>query len=495
MIKMAVSPRGNTNTYNAHQDASYLLASIDGPDGLPDTADDSAFAYGDGGRLVATTRNGVTQLLSHNAAGQLTGVSTIIGSGPDTSYRYDPLGQRTGSTDDQGVEHSFLLAPAAQRLGAGPLDVSVQHLATDGSGGVQAGWVYAGENPILRFDASNNVEYYLEDASDSIAALVNSAGAAVAEYAYDGFGNLLDGSDEPVSDAGGDFGFHAAWLDPDTGLYNMRARSYDPQTGRFTSPDPAIPVDQTPETFQPYVFANNNPHLYSDPTGGFTVVEVNVTEAIQSNLRALKGKVVRQAVNYAKDEIREAIGVKLREALQSLVPLNVSKPVNSPGVPEWLDFAVKTLESLKGVLHVAHWLWIEVPIWARDGEPYGDGLNVGQSTRDTLTGIIQAGGYTPPGVAVPDYLIRTGAPTNRSSDPTWIIGDFKLSAQELVTHYVGSAAKQRSQWEAITRHARNYGIRTSVFITWNPATKASLSKLAREGLLEGELVFVVSLRP
>ncbi|MEZ6073129.1 MAG: hypothetical protein R3C10_23395 [Pirellulales bacterium] len=145
--------------------------------------------------------------------------------------------------------------------------MSVQHLATDGSGGVQAGWVYAGENPILRFDASNSVEYYLEDASDSIAALVDSGGVKTAEYAYDGFGNILDGSDDPVSDAGGDFGLHAAWLDPDTGLYDMRGGRTIPKRGGFTAPDPAEPNPQAPETYRPYTFANNNPHLFSDPTG------------------------------------------------------------------------------------------------------------------------------------------------------------------------------------------------------------------------------------
>ncbi|MEZ6073134.1 MAG: RHS repeat-associated core domain-containing protein [Pirellulales bacterium] len=256
-----------TYDYIADEDAKYLLASIDGPGG-----DDSMFMYDDGGRLKVMTRESVPYVFAHNAAGQVTSVMKIGQTVTTSTNGYDPLGQRTSSTEANGTTvHKLPRRPCCTAIGAGPLDVSVQHLATDGSGGVQAGWVYAGENPILRFDASNNVKYYLEDASDSIAALVDSGGVKTAEYAYDGFGNLIDGSPAPSGPAGGDFGFHAAWLDPDTGLYHMRARSYDPETGRFTSPDPARPVDQAPETFQPYVFANNNSHLFSDPTGALAL--------------------------------------------------------------------------------------------------------------------------------------------------------------------------------------------------------------------------------
>ena len=60
--------------------------------------------------------------------------------------------------------------------------------------------------------------------------------------------------------------------------------------------------------------------------------------------------------------------------------------------------------------------------------------------------------------------------------------------------YVQPGAKKYSQWQAITRYARNFGIRTAIFITWNPTRKAQLAKLAKEGIKKGELVFVISLR-
>jgi RHS repeat-associated protein len=60
------------------------------------------------------------------------------------------------------------------------------------------------------------------------------------------------------------------WLnkiaDTDTGLTYLGARYYDPLTSRFISPDPLMnPMD--PRTLDAYMYANNNPGAFSDPTG------------------------------------------------------------------------------------------------------------------------------------------------------------------------------------------------------------------------------------
>jgi RHS repeat-associated protein len=60
------------------------------------------------------------------------------------------------------------------------------------------------------------------------------------------------------------------WLnkiaDTDTGLTYLGARYYDPLVSRFVSPDPLMnPMD--PRTLDAFMYANNNPVLFSDPTG------------------------------------------------------------------------------------------------------------------------------------------------------------------------------------------------------------------------------------
>ena len=51
-----------------------------------------------------------------------------------------------------------------------------------------------------------------------------------------------------------------------TTLTYMQARYYDPVAGRFLSVDP---VAASPESFNRYWYANNNPYKYIDPEGRF----------------------------------------------------------------------------------------------------------------------------------------------------------------------------------------------------------------------------------
>ena len=55
--------------------------------------------------------------------------------------------------------------------------------------------------------------------------------------------------------------------DPDLGLYYLRARYYNPATGRFLSRDPedGKPVD--PKTLHKYLYADGDPVNAKDPTG------------------------------------------------------------------------------------------------------------------------------------------------------------------------------------------------------------------------------------
>jgi len=93
--------------------------------------------------------------------------------------------------------------------------------------------------------------------------LTNTLGSVVSVgemqqfFDYDPFGNALGG--RPASP----FGFAGKRFDTESGLYNNRARYFDPISGRFTQPDPLGAID-SPNL---YLYARNNPTTHTDPSG------------------------------------------------------------------------------------------------------------------------------------------------------------------------------------------------------------------------------------
>jgi RHS repeat-associated protein len=51
------------------------------------------------------------------------------------------------------------------------------------------------------------------------------------------------------------------------GLYDYRARYYDPALGRFIQPDPLVPDPANPQSLNRYAYVLNNPMRYTDPSG------------------------------------------------------------------------------------------------------------------------------------------------------------------------------------------------------------------------------------
>jgi len=151
---------------------------------------------------------------------------------------------------------------------------------TDATGSVLASYVFAGEHPISRITAGGAVEYYLQDAMGSVIGMADAAGSSAATIKYDAFGNVTAASGSAAaipSSVGTDFRYHGMQLDAATGLYHVRARTYDARTGRFTSRDPVDGITMEPERNHPYAYGNSNLHVWTDPSGAmFSVVHVSI---------------------------------------------------------------------------------------------------------------------------------------------------------------------------------------------------------------------------
>ena len=59
--------------------------------------------------------------------------------------------------------------------------------------------------------------------------------------------------------------------DTETGLYYLQSRYYDPVTCRFINADSYISTSDDIDGFNMFAYCNNNPVIFSDPTGNHAV--------------------------------------------------------------------------------------------------------------------------------------------------------------------------------------------------------------------------------
>jgi len=83
----------------------------------------------------------------------------------------------------------------------------------------------------------------------------------------------------------------------------LRARYYNPLNGLFNRMDPYSGNMQDPQSLHKYAYVHNNPVNNIDPTGMFSIGEINITSAIRSSLQNIGGYLntiskIKRTVDY-----------------------------------------------------------------------------------------------------------------------------------------------------------------------------------------------------
>jgi RHS repeat-associated protein len=105
--------------------------------------------------------------------------------------------------------------------------------------------------------------FYGYDGGGNVRQLTNTAGAVTDSYEYDAYGNEFTVSGTTPNE----FMYRGEEFDSDLGLYYLRARYYNPVTGRFMSRDPEDGEPTNPRTLHKYLYAGGDPVNALDPTG------------------------------------------------------------------------------------------------------------------------------------------------------------------------------------------------------------------------------------
>jgi RHS repeat-associated protein len=237
------------------------------------SAGTSGYAYDDNGNLTGLSVGGQTTAFVYDGANRLVRSTT---GGAVTDYEYDADGNRVLKSDAAGDVRYVL----DTRNNTGVAQVLEERRA----GSLLARYTYG----LARLSQNRGglVSHYHTDGLGSVRALTDVFAAVTDTYVYDAYGNQVAATgttENPYRFAGEPF-------DPNVGFYYLRARYYDPATGRFVSMDPAAGDPQSPLSLHRYLYANDNPVNFVDPTGRFTLIEVNVSLSIQSTIRSIYTK-------------------------------------------------------------------------------------------------------------------------------------------------------------------------------------------------------------
>jgi RHS repeat-associated protein len=367
--------------------------------------------------------------------------------------------------------------------------------------------VYLGTQPILRFESvgSSSRVYYLEDGIGSVIGLAPQGSPDTSNTTrlfYNGFGSTRStNGPAPTIPSGteGDFRFHAAWWESATHFYHMRAREYDPRTGRFLSRDTHDGEFRTVESRNPYNYGFATPTVYSDPTGHFSLIEINLTGAINTTLQTLRTVAVNYSKNKATEKIVDSFANVAYQQLELLFPgLSSIRALFAEGPGK----AGEKLESMLGQAvcnrlptFVRENMWLG-PAVARDGDPVSDGLGC------TLHFLAPKKGTGKAGVARPDFILSPTGPSDLpfgGYEKAYLIGDIKLSGQQLYSQYIADGAERTGQGLAIVNFAaRHSQTRIVLFLTIYPGNKSDLAKFKtsvfRRALKKGVIIFVLSAR-
>ncbi|MDB9412849.1 RHS repeat-associated core domain-containing protein [Microcystis aeruginosa CS-567/02] len=99
--------------------------------------------------------------------------------------------------------------------------------------------------------------------------MTGNNGSVIVEYDYDAYGNLT----RKVGDADNNYLFAGEQFDEAVDGYYLRARYYDPNTGRFASVDPFEGYNNQPIILHDYLYAGVNPVNAIDPSGEVSLLE------------------------------------------------------------------------------------------------------------------------------------------------------------------------------------------------------------------------------
>lgn len=216
-------------------------------------AGDTHFFYDASGNLIKKTAKEKEIIFGYDAIGRL--IFYYDGKNQVT-FAYDGENRRISKTVN-GEKTSFINDPVAS--------LSRVLLEKDKQGKTTKRYVY-GFSRLFENELSDTQFFLYDHPGKSVSLLANKNQKIIESYQYDAFG-----AKNEENHLRNFYGYVGEEYDQETGLIYLRNRYYDPELGRFISPDSVLGILGDPQTLNPYVYVRNNPINYIDPSGLYSI--------------------------------------------------------------------------------------------------------------------------------------------------------------------------------------------------------------------------------
>ena len=226
-------------------------------------------------QLSKLTVNGVEEVFEYNSIGLPTKYRNedviwdkrnLLADYKNVLFTYDGTGMRLAKStyveiiDDDGTKRREI-------TGTTTFDYDGDRLLSESRNGAIIRYIY-GASGMLGFVYNNSNYYFVRNLQGDVTRIVDTNNQIFAQYTYDAWGNCTIVSETNGIGTLNAIRYRGYYFDSETGLYYLQTRYYDPEIGRFISPDSTKYLD--PETLgglNLYAYCNNNPVMYADPSG------------------------------------------------------------------------------------------------------------------------------------------------------------------------------------------------------------------------------------
>ncbi len=137
--------------------------------------------------------------------------------------------------------------------------------------------------------------FYGYDGKGSVRQLYNEYGYVTDTYDYDAFGNLIHHTGSTFNN----YQYTGEQFDADLGLYYLRARYHNPNSGRMWTMDSFEGFDTDPQSLHKYTFNHNDPVNRRDPSGHYSMVEMSLVSGLAPLVRMTLDHISAGVYNFS----------------------------------------------------------------------------------------------------------------------------------------------------------------------------------------------------